>query len=325
MDRVPAPLAVTLGDPSGVGPELVVEAWRSLNSVLPFVVVGSVDHVRDLNPDIPIRALSDPSEWSASEFCVIDVPLVEPAHSGTPQPANAAAVIDSIARAVAYCQSGKASALVTAPINKAVLVEGAEFPHPGHTEFLADLDGKHRSVMMLAGPDLRVVPVTIHCALKDVPSLLTPDLLRETISITARALRTDFGITAPRIAVAGLNPHAGENGLMGQEEAEFIAPLLDKMRAEGLDLAGPMSADTMFHARTRESYDCAVCMYHDQALIPIKTLAFDEGVNVTLGLTFVRTSPDHGTAFDIAGKGIARADSLIAAMKLAGQLAANRS
>jgi 4-hydroxythreonine-4-phosphate dehydrogenase len=209
-------------------------------------------------------------------------------------------------------------------LHKKALKDGAGFAFPGHTEFLAHLAGVAHVVMMLASPKLRVVPVTIHIAVKDVPTALTPDLLEATIRITEAGLRRDFGIASPRLAVAGLNPHAGEGGAMGTEEITMIAPLLDRLRAEGFDLRGPASADTMFHARAREGYDVAICMYHDQALIPIKTLDFDGGVNVTLGLPFIRTSPDHGTAFDIAGKGIARPDSLIAALRLAAEMAQAR-
>jgi 4-hydroxythreonine-4-phosphate dehydrogenase len=233
-------------------------------------------------------------------------------------------VIAVIERAVALVQAGAASAICTAPIHKKALKDGAGFAFPGHTEFLAHLAGGCEVVMMLASPLLRVVPVTIHIPLAEVPKALTAGLLEAAIRITDAGLRRDFGIARPRLAVAGLNPHAGEGGAMGQEEITLIAPVLARMRAEGFDLAGPASADTMFHARARAGYDVAICMYHDQALIPIKTLDFDGGVNVTLGLPFVRTSPDHGTAFDIAGKGIAKPDSLIAALRMAADMAAAR-
>jgi 4-hydroxythreonine-4-phosphate dehydrogenase len=241
---------------------------------------------------------------------------------GQPDPRNAAATIAAIGRAVALVRAGDAAAICTAPISKKVLIDGAGFAHPGHTEYLAALAGVDRVVMMLASDRLRVVPTTIHIALSRVPEVLTPDLLRETIEITARGLRDRFGIARPRIAVAGLNPHAGEGGVMGREEIDWIAPLLARMQGEGYDLTGPWPADTMFHAAARARYDVAVAMYHDQALIPIKTLDFDSGVNVTLGLPFVRTSPDHGTAFDIAGRGLARPDSLIAALRMAQVMAA---
>jgi 4-hydroxythreonine-4-phosphate dehydrogenase len=226
-------------------------------------------------------------------------------------------VVRSIERAVAFAQSGAAAAVVTNPINKKALRDGAGFAFPGHTEFLAHLGGVARAAMMLACDALRVVPVTIHIPLAEVPEALTAALLTDTILITHAALRRDFGLTAARLAVAGLNPHAGEGGAMGREEIEMIIPVLDALRAEGLDIAGPLSADTMFHPAARARYDAAICMYHDQALIPIKTLDFAGGVNITLGLPFIRTSPDHGTAFDIAGQGIADPSSLIAALKMA--------
>lgn len=320
-----APLIVTLGDPSGVGPELVCQAWRALGRDIPFAAIGDAAALKAISGDVPVRVIASLEDLSPDALCLLDIPCPEPVRTGHAQPRNAQAVVDSISHAVGVCASGAASGLVTAPINKAVLVDGAGFAYPGHTEFLAALDGKERSVMMLAGPDLRVVPVTIHCALKDVPGLLTEALLEDTIRITHRALQRDFGLPDPVIAVAGLNPHAGENGLMGHEDTDLIAPVLVRLRAGGLRLLGPMSADTMFHSRAREGYDCAICMYHDQALIPIKTLAFDDGVNVTLGLDFVRTSPDHGTAFDIAGKGQARPDSMIAAIRMADQIAAHRA
>jgi len=240
---------------------------------------------------------------------------------GAPQADHAAGVIRAIEEGVRLVQSGAASALCTLPIHKQALAEGAGFSFPGHTEFLAHLAGAEEVVMMLASDRLRVVPVTIHIAIADVPAALTPDLLDRRIRITHQALVTQFGIAKPRLAVAGLNPHAGEGGRMGTEDAALIAPVLDRLRAEGMDLRGPLPADTMFHERARAGYDAAICMYHDQALIPIKTLDFDEGVNVTLGLPFVRTSPDHGTAFDIAGKGLANPSSTLAALRMAARLA----
>ena len=247
------------------------------------------------------------------------------AQHGQPQPEHAKDVIAVIERAVALVQSGQAGGVCTAPIHKKALKDGAGFAFPGHTEFLAHLAGGVPVVMMLASPLLRVVPVTIHIALADVAQALTPALLEQTLRITQAGLQRDFGLKHPRIAVAGLNPHAGEGGAMGHEEIALIAPVLDRLRAQGMDLIGPASADTLFHARARAGYDVAVCMYHDQALIPIKTLDFDGGVNVTLGLPFVRTSPDHGTAFDIAGKGLAKPDSLIAALRLAAEMAQARA
>jgi 4-hydroxythreonine-4-phosphate dehydrogenase len=243
---------------------------------------------------------------------------------GQPDGATAQGVIDVIARAVEMCREGTASSICTAPIHKKVLQDGAGFAYPGHTEYLAALGGRETVVMMLACDALKVVPTTIHIPLSEVPAALTAPLLAETIRITADALAHDFGIAAPRLAIAGLNPHAGEGGAMGREELDMIAPLLEQLRAEGLDLIGPLSADTMFHPAARAGYDAAICMYHDQALIPIKTLDFAKGVNVTLGLPFVRTSPDHGTAFDIAGSGQADPSSLVEALKLAHVMAARR-
>jgi 4-hydroxythreonine-4-phosphate dehydrogenase len=256
---------------------------------------------------------------------VLAHPFPAPAVPGRPDPANAAAVVAVIARAVGLVQSGAASALCTLPIHKKALIDGAGFAFPGHTEFLAHLAGVPRVAMMLACDALRVVPATIHIPLAAVPGALTPDLLDGVLRITHAALVRDFGLAAPRIAVAGLNPHAGEGGAMGHEDAAVIAPVLARLTAEGMRLTGPHPADTMFHPAARARYDAAVCMYHDQALIPIKTIDFAGGVNVTLGLPFVRTSPDHGTAFDIAGRGVADPSSLVAALRMAAGMAAARS
>lgn len=242
------------------------------------------------------------------------------AQPGRPDPANARGVIDVIARGVDLVMRGEGAALCTAPINKKALKDGAGFAFPGHTEYLAHLAGGVSVVMMLAAPALKVVPATIHIALKDVPTAFTPDVLRETVRITAAGLARDFGLKSPRIAVAGLNPHAGEGGAMGMEEVDWISNEIKALRTEGYAISGPLPADTMFHARARAQYDVAICAYHDQALIPIKTLDFEGGVNVTLGLPFVRTSPDHGTAYDIAGQGIATPQSLIAALKMAAEM-----
>ncbi|MGB3249070.1 MAG: 4-hydroxythreonine-4-phosphate dehydrogenase PdxA, partial [Tabrizicola sp.] len=243
---------------------------------------------------------------------------------GQPVAANAAGVVAAITRAVRLVQAGLGGAICTAPINKKALKDGAGFAFPGHTEFLAHLAGVERVVMMLACPDLRVVPATIHIPLSEVPGALTEALLEATIRITRAGLVRDFGIAQPRIAVAGLNPHAGEGGAMGWEEERMMTPLLARLKAEGLDVTGPWPADTMFHAGARAGYDVAICAYHDQALIPIKTIDFAGGVNVTLGLPFVRTSPDHGTAYDIAGRGVADPSSLIAALRMAHQMATAR-
>ena len=315
------PVALSCGEPAGVGPEIAVSAWRALRDACPFVWIGDPRH---LPADTPVAELDDPGQAvaaSASAFPVLAHPFAAPTTPGRPDPANAHGVITAIERAVALTQSGLTSAVCTAPIHKKALIDGANFAYPGHTEFLAALGGVERVVMMLASDALRVVPTTIHIALSEVPRRLTPDLLRETIDITARSLRDQFGIARPRLAVAGLNPHAGEGGAMGREEIDWIAPLLAAIPQEEFSLTGPHPADTMFHAAARARYDAAICMYHDQALIPIKTLDFDRGVNVTLGLPFVRTSPDHGTAFDIAGRGIANPSSLIEALKLAQRMA----
>ena len=323
---MPAPIAMTLGDPSGVGPEIALKSWASIGSDIPFFVIGDTTLLTDLGRSmgIDVRIIKSPQEVSEGSFCVIAQDFKDVPRPGELQLANASGTIEAIERAVSFVKSGEALAVVTNPINKMVLVEGASFAHPGHTEFLAELDGKDASVMMLATPDLRVVPVTIHIPLKDVSKSLTPGLMQDTIETVAASLVTDFGIKTPRIAVAGLNPHAGEGGVLGVEEIAFIAPVLEDLRSKGMNIRGPMSADTMFHARARAEYDVAICMYHDQALIPIKTIDFDRGVNVTLGLSFVRTSPDHGTAYDIAGKGLANPTSLIEAVKMAHTMGLNR-
>jgi len=319
------PVALSCGEPAGIGSEIVVKAWQELGDQLAFFWIGDARH---LPSDTKITRIDDPSEAraaAASGLPVLQHDFAGEARPGTPDPTNAQGVIDVIARAVDLVMSGQASALCTAPIHKLALKNGANFGFAGHTEFLADLVGVPRVVMMLACDNLRVVPVTIHIPLAQVPGALTADLLRDTIRITHTSLIKDFGIGAPRIAVAGLNPHAGEGGMMGGEEINLITPVLEDLRIEGLNISGPLSADTMFHAAARAGYDVAIAMYHDQALIPIKTLAFDTGVNLTLGLPFVRTSPDHGTAFDIAGRGIASAGSLIAALKMAHDMGKRRS
>ncbi len=319
-----APIALSCGEPSGVGPEIAAKAWAALQGTVPFFYIGDPRHLPAGTPlqliDSPVEALA----VSARALPVLHLPFAAPAIPGQPDPANAQGVIDAIARGVALVQSGAAAALCTAPIHKKALKDGADFAYPGHTEYLAALADTPRVVMMLACDALRVVPVTIHIPLSQVPQTLTAALLTDTILITHAALRRDFGISAPRLAVAGLNPHAGEGGAMGDEEIRLITPVLAALRAKGLDITGPHSADTMFHAGARARYDAAICMYHDQALIPIKTLDFAGGVNVTLGLPFIRTSPDHGTAFDIAGQGVADPSSLIAALKMADVMAKAR-
>ncbi len=313
------PVILTSGDPSGIGPEIAVKACLAGER---FVWLGDPRH---LPPGAAWREVTDLAELvPARVLPVLRHDFAAPALPGQPDPANAAGVIAVIERAVALVQAGEAAAICTAPIHKKALKDGAGFAFPGHTEFLAHLAGIDRVVMMLACPDLRVVPVTIHMALSEVPAALTEGLLEDTIRITHAGLIRDFGIAAPRLAVAGLNPHAGEGGAMGWEDERLIRPLVARLAAEGMAIRGPISADTMFHAAARQGYDAAICMYHDQALIPIKTFDFAGGVNVTLGLPFVRTSPDHGTAYDIAGRGIADPSSVIAALRLAREMAARR-
>ncbi|MBZ9674933.1 4-hydroxythreonine-4-phosphate dehydrogenase PdxA [Mesorhizobium sp. ES1-1] len=333
MGRSMTSLALSAGDPSGIGPEIAVAAYmaRDTAGLPPFYLLADpaliASRARRLGISLPIV---ETTSAEAAQVFARALPVVALAarcvdSPGLPQPVNAAATIEAIHRAVADCLAGAAAAVVTCPIAKKPLYD-AGFRFPGHTEYLAHLAARHcgveaMPVMMLAGPDLRTVPVTIHIALAEVPKALTTELIVATARITATDLISRFGIAGPRLAIAGLNPHAGEGGAMGLEDERIVRPAVDILRAEGIDAFGPLPADTLFHARARAGYDVALCMYHDQALIPAKALAFDEAVNVTLGLPFVRTSPDHGTAFDIAGKGLARADSLIAALKLARQLA----
>nr|WP_279306499.1 4-hydroxythreonine-4-phosphate dehydrogenase PdxA [Microvirga solisilvae] len=324
---------MTQGDPAGIGPELTLRAWlqRDQESLPPFAVLADPTYLervaKNLGWTVPIAAVDVAQTASAFSQALPVIPLkasvsVQP---GRPDSASALSVIESIETAVHLVRSGVASAVITNPIAKHVLYD-AGFRHPGHTEFLAALAGEdgntYHPVMMLWSKELAVVPVTVHIALSAVPAALTTELIVRTARIVARELKERFGLNNPRLAIAGLNPHAGENGSMGAEDQKVIAPAVASLQAEGIAASGPLPADTIFHARARKGYDAALAMYHDQALIPIKTIAFDEAVNVTLGLPFVRTSPDHGTAFDIAGKGIARPDSLIAAIKLAARLGA---
>jgi 4-hydroxythreonine-4-phosphate dehydrogenase len=315
------PIALSSGEPAGIGPEIAPLAWTALKDELDFFLIGDPAHLPE---GTPVVTIADPSEAAAA--MVRGLPVLArdfgaPRRAGVANPVHTPHVVAAIAEGVALVQAGKAAALTTNPIHKKALQDGAGFGFPGHTEYLAHLAGKRRVVMMLACDQLRVVPTTIHIPLREVAAALTPELLEETVRITDAGLRAQLG-RAPRIAVAGLNPHAGEEGAMGREEIEMIAPLIGRLRAEGFELAGPLPADTMFHPPARARYDVAVCMYHDQALIPIKTLDFASGVNVTLGLGFVRTSPDHGTAFDIAGRGQANPSSLIAALRMARDMAA---
>ncbi len=315
------PVVLTCGEPAGIGPEIAASAWAALADKVPVLWVGDPRHLPPATPFEVIDKVADAAQVSSRALPVLNHDFGSIARAGKPDPAHAQGVIDVIARAVVLVQDGEAAAVCTAPIHKKALMDGAGFAYPGHTEYLAALAGGVDVVMMLASDQLRVVPATIHIALEEVVSALTPDRLRRTIEITHQGLRDQFGIARPRLAIAGLNPHAGEGGAMGRQEVEWIADLVVAMRGEGYDLRGPLPADTMFHAAARATYDAAVAMYHDQALIPIKTLDFDKGVNVTLGLPFIRTSPDHGTAFDIAGKGIANPSSMIEAIRLANRMA----
>lgn len=316
------PIVISCGEPAGIGPEIAVAAWQALKAEIPMLWIGDPGH---LPKGTAFHAATDPADIHPFKLTVLARDFGSVAVAGKPDPAHAQGVIAAIADGVALVQSGAARALCTAPIHKAALIDGADFAYPGHTEYLAALACTDQVVMMLACDALRVVPATIHIPLAQVPSKLTARLLTDTLLITHAGLRRDFGIAKPRIAVAGLNPHAGEDGKMGQEEIEMITPVLDALRAQGMDINGPLSADTMFHEAARKNYDVAVCMYHDQALIPIKTLDFSGGVNVTLGLPFIRTSPDHGTAFNIAGQGIADATSMIAAIRMAAKMADARN
>ncbi|CAA7621186.1 4-hydroxy-L-threonine phosphate dehydrogenase, NAD-dependent [Magnetospirillum sp. LM-5] len=328
-----APLAVTMGEPAGIGGDIALKAWlRRSEGLPPFFMIDQPDRLRTLAArlglDCPIVTIADPAQAAdifAQALPVLALDLPAMVRPGYPDPANAGAVARAISWAVELCTAGRASALVTNPIHKAVMYQGG-FTFPGHTEYLAHLAGLDgHEVMMLACPGLRVVPVTIHVALTEAIRLLSRELIVSVGTQTARALRVDFGLALPRLAVAGLNPHAGEDGGMGREDIDIVAPAIADLRAAGIDAFGPLPSDTLFHARARQTYDAVLCMYHDQALIPIKTIDFDGGVNITLGLPFVRTSPDHGTAFALAGTGQAVETSLMAAIRTAAEIAANRA
>jgi 4-hydroxythreonine-4-phosphate dehydrogenase len=334
-ERVERPLALTIGDPAGIGPDIALAAFaaRKRERLPPFVLIGDpavlAARARTLGLDVAIVELAEigegPSHF-ADALPVLPIPGLSGIVAGRPDRSAATLITGSIERAVALAEAGAARAVVTNPIAKAVLY-GAGFAFPGHTEYLAALAARKgkppNPVMMLVGPSLKAVPVTIHVPLKEVPNLLTRTLIGKTIATTAEGLARYFGIDRPRLAVSGLNPHAGEEGTMGREEADIIAPAIADARALGLDATGPYPADTMFHEAARAAYDAAICMYHDQALAPFKTLAFEDGVNVTLGLPFIRTSPDHGTAFALAGTGKASPRSLIEALKLAAAMSAH--
>jgi 4-hydroxythreonine-4-phosphate dehydrogenase len=324
-------VALSMGDPAGVGPELAVAAWRlAAGAALPpFVVVGShtVIAAAARGQGVPVLAVASPAEALdvfASALPVIDVGIGDYT-PGRPDDAGAALALASLTLATELTRHDDTAALVTGPVAKSRLAR-VGFAYPGQTEFVAAACGvaPENAVMMLAGPSLRVVPITVHIALAQVPAMLTTRLITNRADIAAAGLTRDFGIARPRLAVAGLNPHAGEDGRMGREDAEVIAPAVALLQAAGIAATGPLPADTMFHAAARATYDLAICMYHDQALIPIKALDFDEGVNVTLGLPIIRTSPDHGTAFGIAGSGSARPGATLAAIRMAGQCVAQR-
>ncbi|MBI1774840.1 MAG: 4-hydroxythreonine-4-phosphate dehydrogenase PdxA [Proteobacteria bacterium] len=329
------PLAVTMGEPAGIGGEITLKAWLRRTPDLPvFFVLDDPARLADLarrtGMAASVEAIEAPERAHAvfaRALPVLPLALARPSVPGRPDPQNAAAVLASIARAVDLVTAGVAAAMVTNPINKQVLYQSG-FRHPGHTEYLAELAAPGGTpptpVMMLASPELRVVPVSIHVSLRQAIQSLTTRKIVEIGRIAAEGLRLSFGIEAPRLGVAGLNPHAGEGGALGREDIDIVAPAVAELQRHGIDAMGPLPPDAMFHAEARRHYDAALCMYHDQALIPLKTLDFFGGVNVTLGLPFVRTSPDHGTAFDIAGTGTANAESLLAAIRLAASMAENR-
>nr|WP_067678692.1 4-hydroxythreonine-4-phosphate dehydrogenase PdxA [Tsuneonella dongtanensis] len=329
-----APLAVSLGDPAGVGPELIAEAWaRRLEHALPpFAAIGGASLLVEAGasrgielPVEPIASLKDAAEVFGRALPVLGE-LDGSWRPGFPDSAGATLALASLKRATELTFAGEASGVVTAPIAKALLAE-VGFDHPGQTEFVAAACGvaAEDAVMMLAGPQLRTVPLTVHVALAEVPGRITTDLIVRRARVAAAALERDFGIEAPRVAVAALNPHAGEGGKFGDEEARIIAPAIKALRREGIAATGPHPADALFAPHARHGFDVALCMYHDQALIPLKALDFDAGVNVTLGLPIVRTSPDHGTAFDIAGTGRANPGAMIAAIRMAGECAMRRA
>ncbi|MEQ8388267.1 MAG: 4-hydroxythreonine-4-phosphate dehydrogenase PdxA [Alphaproteobacteria bacterium] len=328
MTVAPLPLALTMGDPAGIGPELTLAAWRHRAELPPFVAFDDPDNLSRraalLGLPVPVRAVDTPEEAAGvlpDALPVMVEPLAAPAEPGKPDGAACQAVTNSLRRAVAAARARTVAAVVTNPVHKQSLYE-AGFSWPGQTEFLGHLTGVVRPVMMLQATGLRVVPVTVHLALREAIDRLTREDILHAARVTVDDLRRRQAIGRPRLAVAALNPHAGEGGRLGREESEVIAPAVAALRDEGIDVFGPAPADTLFHAEARERYDAAICMYHDQALIPLKTLDFHGGVNVTLGLPIIRTSPDHGVAFDIAGSGRARPDSFFAALRLAARMSA---
>ncbi len=326
-------LALTMGEPAGIGAEIALKAWAARQAAVPaFALLDDPERMAALSErlglGVPVRSVAGPEDAAGvfpEALPVVAVPLAAPVTPGHPSPANAPAVIAAIDLAVELALSGRVTGVVTNPIQKESLY-GVGFDYPGHTEYLADLAGDDATpVMMLACPGLRVVPVTIHLGLREALDALDRDAIVTCGAITAQALCVDFGIARPRLAVAALNPHAGEGGAMGREEIDIIDPAVATLRGRGIDVIGPAPADSLFHHAARQRYDAALCMYHDQALIPIKTVDFDNGVNITLGLPFVRTSPDHGTALSIAGRGEANPSSLIAALTMAAEIAARRN
>lgn len=329
MSKHNLPLAVSLGDPSGIGPDILLKAWANRHTTpLPkLFVAGDMEFLKRRAALLRLKIDFSRYQHGAMEdenLPVLDIQQPLNGDPGTPENNDALGTIRSIDTCVDLSLNGKAAGIVTCPINKHVLYE-AGFKQPGHTEYLAELGQKHTGekitpVMMLAGPELRTIPVTIHIPLREVPTQLTQELIVETAIIAAQDLQSRFGINNPRLAISGLNPHAGENGSMGHEDAEIVLPAIEQLKAQNINAWGPLPADTMFHKSARATYDVAICMYHDQALIPAKTLGFDDAVNVTLGLPFIRTSPDHGTAYDIAGTGKANPSSFIAALNMAHQM-----
>ena len=321
MSNKHKPIIITCGDPAGVGPEVAISAWEALKDEIPICILIDPDF---LPKNIDIKILDQAPRISDVEKKVLTVirhKFAENRVPGKPNPKNAEATITAVERGVHFIKNGQCSAICTMPISKSVLKNGANFSFPGHTEYLAHLDGKNTFGMMLVNKYLRVVPATIHIPIKDITKYLTAELVEKTIKTTHQELTSRFSISNPSIWVSGLNPHAGEDGTIGDEEGKFIIPVIKKLQSGGYNLIGPVSADTMFYGKKRRRFDAAVCMYHDQALIPIKTLDFHTSVNLTIGLSFIRTSPDHGTAFDIAGKNLANPTSTIEAIKLAWNMA----
>ncbi|MDH7638447.1 4-hydroxythreonine-4-phosphate dehydrogenase PdxA [Sphingomonas oryzagri] len=325
-----APIAVSIGDPAGIGPEVLAKAWvrRAQDRLSPFFAIGDLRSISTVWKG-PLRKIDGPEDAAACFGEALPIMEVEDAGEivpGQPNMPGARCAIASLEIAVGLAREGAASAIVTGPVSKAELY-AIGFTHSGQTEFVAERCGVSPGnvAMMLAGPTLRTVCITTHVPLARVPSLLSVDLVVSRARVTARGLQRDFGIDNPRIAIAGFNPHAGESGALGREEIDILLPAIEQLRDEGIDIVGPMAADTMFHPRARARYDAALCTYHDQALIPLKTLHFDEGVNMTLGLPIVRAAPDHGTAFEIAGKGLAEPGATIAAIRMAGEAAERRA